>query len=303
MKRNKLIKISILICVVLIVIIVITVNWLYKKTEEPSNSNNSNSNKNQVNQEFIVNPENNKPIENKSTIIEENEFNTFSIKGVTEQKLAELLLADYKKNMLDYPQDAYNLLDETYKNKRFGNLENYKEYINKNRKILEGIKLNKFLVDENKEYIQYVCLDQYDNYYIFRVLDNVSYTLLLDTHTINIPEFTKKYYSSDTQVKVGMNVEKFFDAINTKDYSYAYNVLAESFKGNFYKTQQEFENYIKTSLFEFNEVSYDKFADRGNTYIYEITVKDKVNETDTKKMTIIMQLKENTDFVMSFNIE
>lgn len=72
---------------------------------------------------------------------------------------------------------------------------------------------------------------------------------------------------------------------------------------NFYKNQYEFENYIKSSLFEYNKISYDKYIEEGNTYVYEITVIDRKNEKNTKKMTIIMQLGENTDFRMSFNIQ
>lgn len=263
-------------------------------------------------------------------IIENKTYNIMVDRNIDESIIAKFYYDEYLKLILEDAETAYQILDDNYRETRFKTLDDFKKFVENNREKLEltykietidendfqdfqeyynfkkqyeNLKINNYYVQKYEEYSQYVCKDIYENYYIFNVSYPGEYKVIYDMHSIEIPEFTKKYYSSDTQVKVGMNIEKFFDAINTKDYSYAYNVLAESFKVNFYKNQYEFENYIKSSLFEYNKISYDKYIEEGNTYVYEITVIDRKNEKNTKKMTIIMQLGENTDFRMSFNIQ
>ena len=68
-----------------------------------------------------------------------------------------------------------------------------------------------------------------------------------------------------------------------------------------YNTLENFSNEIKSELFENNKVEMISYSNEGNTYIYKILIKDTVDSSNQKDMTIIMQLKEGTDFVMSFS--
>ena len=127
---------------------------------------------------------------------------------------------------------------------------------------------------------------------------------MLDTYTLDIPEFVTKYKSSNPQEKVILNINKFMLAINDKDYKYAYSILADSFKEKNFKTQQDFENYVKTKFFEKNEFSYQKFGNEANTYYtYVVKITDaskKSNQEITK--TFIVLLEKETDFKLSFNV-
>ena len=127
------------------------------------------------------------------------------------------------------------------------------------------------------------------------------YNLILDTYTIDLPQFLEKYNKANSIEKCGYNIQKCIEAINNKDYRYVYNKLDEEFKNNNYQLQEQFENIIKEKLFNSNKVSNASINNEGNTYIYNITVQDIENENNTQNMTIIMQLKEGTDFVMSFS--
>ena len=125
----------------------------------------------------------------------------------------------------------------------------------------------------------------------------------LDTYTINTSEFNEKYNKGNEQIKVGMNIEKIITALNNNDYNYVYNKLDNSFKNNNFKTVNKFESYIRENIFDKNIAEYEKFTEEGQTYIYELKLKESEDSTETKNMTVIMKLLEDNDFTMSFNIE
>ena len=128
----------------------------------------------------------------------------------------------------------------------------------------------------------------------------MEYTLILDTYTIDLPEFLEKYNNSTDQQKVALNIDKFMQAINAKDYKYAYNCLADSFKNNYFKTQEEFENYAKENFYSSNNVEYNEFDTQGDVYTYSVILTDK-ETSEQKNKTFIVKLEEGTEFVLSFN--
>jgi hypothetical protein len=137
---------------------------------------------------------------------------------------------------------------------------------------------------------------------VFKETAPMNYTVILDSYTIEIPEIVEKYNKSTTKEKVGININNIISAINNKDYSYIYEKLDTTFKENNYKTQKDFENYVKQNLYSQNEVDFEEYEDRSGTYIYKVIIKNAEDESQTKNMTIVMQLKEGTDYVMSFSL-
>ena len=260
--------------------------------------------------------------------IDLNEYNKINYKNISTEQMSENLLQDYVINALYYPEKAYNSLDEDYREKRFGSLGEFKKYVEDNQKTLkkidksniksylefdkeedytnylEGldrIQLNKYATQDTENGTQFICVDDCDNYYIFDTTAVMKYTLKLDTYTIESDKFKTAYDSGSDQKKVQLNIDKFIKMINNKDYNHAYEVLDDQFKNNYFKTEDDFEKYVKNNFFEYNSVSYDKFSQEGEIYIYKITLSDKTLVKDNKKsINIIMQLKEGTDFVMSF---
>lgn len=232
--------------------------------------------------------------------IEENLNNKYDFKNISDEEYAIGLFNQYKEEILYSPELVYNNLDTEYKNKRFETLDKFKEFAKNNMRenfIMQIDKYQKTVVDDN---IQYVCMDQYGNYYIFRENAILDYSLILDTYTIDLPEFTEKYNSATEQQKVAMNIDKFIKAINAKDYKYAYNCLADSFKNNYFKTQEEFENYAKQNFYENNSVEYKEFDTNGEYYTYSVTLTKK-DTKEQKNKTFVMKLGEETKFEMSFD--
>ena len=234
--------------------------------------------------------------------IEKNTYNEYKYNRVSEIDLINLYMGHYKLNAINNYKEAYSYLDEQYRDKRFGSLDNYKEYVNNNKSNIISIVLDKYQRTEQGNYTQYVCIDTQGRYYIFRETATMQYTLLLDSYTIDLPEFTEKYNKSHEQQKVALNLQKFFEALNSKDYKYAYSKLADSFKNNHFATQGSFENYIKNNFPNLFTAYYIEFNVEGELHVCKASLVNVSGEDGIDK-TFIMQLGQGTDFTMSFNIE
>ena len=235
--------------------------------------------------------------------IQENKINHYSYKEYTDEDIVKQKFIDFKNMLLTKSEDVFNLLNEEYRNKKFGSYDEFKKYVDDNYERLGKIVLDRYQIIEGNNR-QYICMDKEGKYYIFIDKEDGRTEVILDTYTINIPEFVKKYNSVNEAKKVGYNIEKFFAAINDKDYKYAYSKLDENFKKNKIPSIEKFENGMEKTLFKNNKVKHENVEKKGNTYVYDITVNDANNpETIGKKMTIIMMLKEDNDFVMSFSFK
>ena len=129
----------------------------------------------------------------------------------------------------------------------------------------------------------------------------MNFAVILDTYTIDLPEFTEKYTKASDEEKVLLNIQKCFTAINDKDYRYVYNKLDNTFKANNFKTLADFEKYINANFFEKNKISASNARKQSEVYLYDIKISN-IDGTSSITKTFVMQLKENTDFVMSFGV-
>ena len=132
----------------------------------------------------------------------------------------------------------------------------------------------------------------------------MNYKIILDTYTIDIPEFIEKYDNANVKEKAVLNTGKFMDAINDHDYNYAYNCLAQQFKDNKFNTLDTFKEYIKANLFDKNEFEFLEFNNEGEIFIFSIKVTDANNNNNEEKiLQVMMELGENRSFTISFNIK
>lgn len=235
--------------------------------------------------------------------IEGNKNNKFEYRLIQDNEVSQEYFYNYKYSMLYDVEYAYEMLDKDYRDKRFENIGNYKKYINDNYDVLKDCNILKYQVKVNGENKKFICIDNYDNYFIFNQTNISNYNMYLDTYTIESEEFTEKYNNVNDKEKAGMNVERFFEALNMNDYNYIYNHLSESFKENNYKNINNLENYLKKNLFKYNRKEYIDFSNEGDIIIIKLKVSDLLKENEEKNMNIIMKLGENTEYVMSFNIE
>lgn len=209
-----------------------------------------------------------------------------------------------KSDLLYDQENIYNLLDDEYKEKKFGNIDSFKNYIELNREIFSNMEIQKYARYYYDGYTQYVALDNFGNYYVFNETSTMDYKVLLDTYTIDQPEFIENYDSASDVEKAGYNIDKFMTAINTKDYNYAYNHLAQSFKQNNFTTLESFINYIQNNFYSNNECEITNGQKEGNYYVYTVNISNANQENSgiTQK-NFVVNLKENREYELSFNIE
>lgn len=236
--------------------------------------------------------------------IDKNTNNTFEYVNVTDEQMAKNYFNDYKNLLLNNVSKSYDKLEKEYREKRFGNIDNYKEYLKNNQEEFNKIMIKKYLVNNYQDYSEYVCQDQYENYYIFKVTNVMNYEVSLDAYTITTDKFKETYEKAEDEDKVKMNVDKFIQMINRHDYRTAYNCIASGFKSNYLDTQEKFENYMKNIFFEYNKIEFKNMEKKGsNLYTCTLNVTDLTGESsDTKNITVIMQLNNELDFEMSFGI-
>lgn len=236
--------------------------------------------------------------------IEEKQYNKIKSSQVNVENISNKYYIDFKRLCLSAPEIAYQYLDKEYREVRFGNVENFKQFIEKNKDDIKKYAFTQYQSNVYKDYTEYVCLDQYQNHYIFSENKILDYTVKLDTYTIITDKFKQEYDKSNTQNKVIMNADKWIQMLNNRDYTSAYNVLDENFRNSKFGNVEQFENYMRENYPLHYKAQYSDFTEENGTYTLEILLSDITGEDKNEKQTtIIMQLKENYEFVMSFNVE
>ena len=236
--------------------------------------------------------------------IQKNIYNGYTLENIDDVQIIKDFLEKYRNMILYDKKQAYNLFDEEYKKKRFGDYENFSKYVDNNLQDIAKLSFTQYLVNNYDGYKEYVCKDEYENLYIFHETAVMDFTLMLDTYTLDNEKFLQKYNSSDDQYKVAMNVDKWVQMINCRDYRSAFNVLDETFRTTYFDNDVDrFEKYMRHYFQDHYKIEFGEFSEETGTYIQEITMED-ITGKNTMKIDekIYMELKEGTDFVMSFNV-
>lgn len=238
-----------------------------------------------------------------SDSVENKKINIYDYEIINDEAYVQDLFAKFKKEILYDRQLVYNNLNEEYREKRFGDFSTFETYAKNNVRNNIIMKLSKYQKTKYEDYTEYVCIDQNGNYYIFNENSVMNYNVILDTYTVDLPEYIKKYDSATDQVKVGMNIERAITAIEAKDYKYVYNKLDETFKNNYFNIIEKFSTFINNNFYEENTIEYLEFKNLGGIYTYSLNIMDSDDLEKVNKITFIMKLEENRDFTMSFGIE
>lgn len=242
--------------------------------------------------------------------IKENLDNKYGMVNITDIGLLEIYLTDYIEMMYLNTEKAYAMLDETYKNLRFKTVEDFKEFLTINATSIYQSRIVDYIVDteldENEEeYNVYTVTTEYGNTYIIKEKSVMDYTVMLDDYTLENKEFIEKYKTADRQNKGIYNIDKFFEMININDYSSAYNVLDENFKQTYFKTEQEFIDFMKSNIYEINKVKYETYMDvTGEIVSYTTKLTDYTGKKAGEiEFDVVMKLINENEFKMSFTIK
>ena len=98
--------------------------------------------------------------------------------------MARIYLNDYVHTLFTDTEFAYNLLDEEYKNKKFGSYESFQNYVNSLPE--SGYNLLKYYKKDKKGYTIFGVYDKNDNLFIFKTKGVMQYSVYLDDYTVEI---------------------------------------------------------------------------------------------------------------------
>lgn len=103
---------------------------------------------------------------------------------ISDEEMAKIYLNDYINNMYYNIDKAYNSLDEQYRNKKFGNLQEYKNYV----KSLDNksYRVSTYYKYDEGGYTIFGVTDQNSNLYIFKTNGVMQYSVYLDDYTVEI---------------------------------------------------------------------------------------------------------------------
>lgn len=243
-------------------------------------------------------------LNNENVAINKNDYNVYQNQNITNEYVTNEYFVLLKRLMLSDADTAYALMKDEYKNSRFGNINEFRSYIENNRQEILKIDMKQYLVNNYENYIEYVAKDQFGNLYIFDETEDMSIDIKLDTYTLKSEVFTNKYIKSTDEEKAQMNIDKFIQMINRHDYRTSYNCIADSFKNNYFKTQEEFQNYIENNFYSYNKFEFKSCEKKAaDIYVCKVQLTDYMNENlEIKEINVIMQLGDNLDFKMSFGM-
>lgn len=260
--------------------------------------------------------------------IEKSENNSFNYKNISDEEYAKDLLKDYLEKALYSPSWAYNYyLNEEYREKKFGSLENYADFIEQNRNTLnlydaknirqygefgsyeewleyfsrvKPLELEKYAINKRDGYTEYTVIDTYGNYYIFNVESVMNYKVILDTYTVDIPEFLEKYNDADDEQKAEMNMNRFLEALEERDYKYLYSKLSNEFKASYFPSEAYFQEYAMQNLLEYENIDDIDLEEQDGKYNCLLETVTSNNQTMQKEF--IIELGQDAQYWIEFTI-
>lgn len=225
----------------------------------------------------------------------------FSYQEKSNIELANELFEDWKEKIVYDKKDAYSKLNNQYKEKRFSNYNSFTDYLS-NKKYIPTI--NQYRVYSKDDYTDYICTDQYNNYYIFKVQGGVMrYTVFLDNYTVELESFKENYDKSDDSGKIAIQTGKFKQMLNLKDYNAIYSKLNEKFKDNNFKTVSDLKKYLDEKIYNINTIEIQEITKKDDYYVCNGVIRNQQNQNEQKSIVIAIKLIGSNEFELSFSIK
>ncbi len=235
--------------------------------------------------------------------IKSNLYNKYNYNLYSGKDVAEKYINDFIFKMKYIPDVAFGTLDEEYRNKKFSNIDEFKSYIKNNSERFDDFIIRSYGREATENITNYEVEDINNYYYKIKASSGMDYTIILDDYTVESNEYVQKYNSSSDSTKIATCINKFFKLIDSKEYKSAYAYLDDTFKQKNFDTVGKFETYAKQNFFNNNTVTISSAEKVGDIYSCKVQIKSGVSVAAmSKDITVIIKLKENTDFVMSFSI-
>lgn len=238
--------------------------------------------------------------------IKANSNNLYKNKAVEDKDMCEMYLSDFKKKVNEDINESYNVINSIYKDSKFKSMDLYKKYISKNIVRISEANVNLYKVNISSDGSrQYIIIDSKGMYYIVNAKSVMNYNIMLDSYTVPLDEIVKKYSSVSEAEKACLCLETLKEMINTNDYSKIYSHLNNTFKSNYFSSQEELEKNITEKFYENNKFEYIRVEQLESNYIVTVKISkygDDNNSNIIEKTFIIKLGEDISDFELSFSM-
>ena len=110
------------------------------------------------------------------------DVNEYNLVNITDKQLAAIYLNDYRNYLKNNIDQAYELLNEEYRSKKFNNIEEFKTYINTIN--INNMSVEKYNISDDKKIIDVYISD--NDRFIFKIKNILEYEVYLDDTTVEI---------------------------------------------------------------------------------------------------------------------
>lgn len=236
--------------------------------------------------------------------IEKNDNNVFTYQEVNPEEICRIYQRYYTELETTNIEEAYEMLNAEYREKRFPTIDDFKVYVEDNREVIEQATMASYSINRGTNSTIYTIQDSYNNQYILEEESIMNFTIKLDSYTILDATYEESYAELPESEKASANVGIFIQMINAKDYVHAYEKLAEGFKENNFQTVEQFKDYVRNNWHNVNKYTINSYRNEGNVYIFDVSLKNikELREDSTISKTFNVLLGEGTDFTLSFNV-
>lgn len=108
--------------------------------------------------------------------------NEYSVINISDEQMANIYINDFVNHLYTDINYAYQLLNEEYRNLKFGSIDNFKNYINSIDSIDMDIDRYSINVDRNV----FTIYTKDNKKYIFKTISVMEYEVYLDDYTVEI---------------------------------------------------------------------------------------------------------------------
>ena len=108
--------------------------------------------------------------------------NEYNLVNITDRQLAAIYLNDYRNYLKNNIDQAYELLNEEYRSKKFNNIEEFKTYVNTIN--INNMPVEKYNISDDKKIIDVYISD--NDRFIFKIKNILDYEVYLDDTTVEI---------------------------------------------------------------------------------------------------------------------
>ena len=114
-------------------------------------------------------------------------------------------------------------------------------------------------------------------------------------------------YNMEESERIKHYFKLYTDALQSKDFETAYNMLDTKFKDNYFKTLDSFTQYVNNKYSPIISVTYDDIIRMGNYYVIDITFLDLFSSTDGnmvgESQKFVIYETDYNKYTMSFQAE